>query len=324
MLAVVTRDDFRADRLALFWWFVCERQAIWHRRVVERRPPPWTDDPILRMERFTNVYRELDPGTRYAIDAILERDAPRPDKLFNVMLYRLIGRAETHAALGFQVLRDFDPSRMERTLKALRRAGKPVFTAAYTVSGYASMGSTDKIENVVRLVGLLHAGFAGFSARVLDAGSPAEAHAALRSAYGFGTFLAYQVLVDLLYPLPAYGGRGFLPFSHDDWAAPGPGARRGIAMLMPDRAPAPDLAVMRWLRDNQAAEFARLGLTFPALLDAAGRPVPITLANVQNCLCEYHKYVKIQEKTGRGRRKFHPPSCSVSPPCHDRGPAAAP
>jgi hypothetical protein len=308
----MTSDCFAPDRLDLFWRFVCERQWIWRRRVAQGLPPPWTDDPILQHERFTNAYRELDPGTRYVIEYVLELDVPRPDKVFNVMLYRLVGRSETHSALGFQFLATFDPSGLERSLKDLRGAGRPPFTAAYMVSAYSAMGSSDKTENVARLFAALHANFDQLFARIDRCVTAAEAHATLRSAYGFGNFLAYQVLVDLLYPLRVYGNRGLLPFSHDDWASPGPGARRGIEMLLqPKMFRQPNatellLEVMRWLRDHQQAEFARLDLDFPYLEDADGELIMISLANIQNCLCEFHKYVKISEGTGRGRRKFMP------------------
>lgn len=258
----------------------------------------------MQRERFTNVYRELDPGTQYVISCVLELDEPRPDKLFNVMLYRLVGRSETHAALGFQSLVSFDSSGMERTLKDLRRNGRPPFTAAYMVSAYTSMGSSDKIENIVRLFSTLHAQFDDFFARIDACTSAAEVHATLSSAYGFGNFLAYQVLVDSLYPLRVYENRGLLPYSHDDWASPGPGARRGIEMILRPNVRWPHLDVMRWLRDNQQSEFVRLGLEFPYLRDSDDKPIAISLANIQNCLCEYHKYVKIGEGTGRGRRRF--------------------
>lgn len=299
-----TNECFVPDRLDLFWQFVYERQRVWHRRVSQKLPPPWTGDPILQSERFTNVYRELDPGTQYVIEHILEINAPRPDKLFNVMLYRLIGRADTHATLGFQFLIDFNSSEMERILKSLRRSGRPPFTAAYMVSAYSSLGSCDKIENITRLFGALHADFDDFFVRVDHCMTLANVHATLSSAYGFGNFLSYQIMVDLLYPLHVYGNKGLLPFSHDDWASPGPGAQRGIEMLLRPDVARHDLEVMCWLRDQQHAEFARLGLDFPYLEDADGNPIAISLANIQNCLCEFHKYVKIREGTGRGRRKF--------------------
>jgi len=56
------RGSLDAESLDLFWQFIAERQKVWYRRVVEGRPAPWTDDDILQEYRFTNVYRELDPG----------------------------------------------------------------------------------------------------------------------------------------------------------------------------------------------------------------------------------------------------------------------
>jgi hypothetical protein len=305
--------QFLADRLDQFWWFVCERQLIWHKRVVQKLPFPWTTHPVLQRERFTNVYRELDPGTQYVITHILERPAPKADKIFNTMLYRLIGRAETHAALGFQYLNTFDPTAFVHTLKQLRDVERtPPFTAAYMVSAYRQMGSHDKIENIACLFALLQHDFADLYTRIEACRSSAEVHAVLSSAYGFGNFLAYQVLVDLLYPLRIYDNAPLLPYAHDDWASAGPGAQRGIALLLQAQQPPTHtgttktdraLIVMRWLHAHQHDEFARLELNFPYLTNEQGC-IPLSLANIQNCLCEFHKFVKISEGWGRGRRKF--------------------
>jgi len=309
MSAAVDRGSFRSDRLDLFWRFVCERQTIWDKRCARRQPPPWTDDPVLRTERFTNVYRELDPGTHYAIAHILEVAAPKPDKVFNVMLYRLIGRAETHAAVGFQRLEAFDPTHLARVLRRLRDIErKPPFTAAYMVSAYGGLGGGDKIDRVARIFQSLHADAPALFGRIAACQSSAAVYEEVRRVYGFGNFLAYQVVVDLLYPLRAYDGAPLLPFSHDDWASAGPGAQRGIRMLLREGVREVNLAVMHWLRREQRAEFARVGVQFPYLLDPDGSDVEISLANIQNCLCEFHKYVKICEGTGRGRRKFRVPS----------------
>ncbi len=266
---------------------------------------------ILRDFRFTNVYRELDPGTQYAVEKILELDAPVPDKIFNLMLYRLIGREETHMFTGFQQLSTFDPSSFEEKLKFIRDVRrKPPFTGAYTVCAYYRMGSRDKVENVCQIIVRLHTRFVSLYRRILSCGSSQSVYTALRTASGFGTFLAYQVLVDLLYPLRTNGGRPILPFSADDWAIAGPGAKRGISMVLRDSARVDDLKVMRWLRDNQEEEFSRLGLDFPYLLSESGTPVKISLANIQNCLCEFHKYVKAKNGTGRVRRRFVPRAIS--------------
>jgi hypothetical protein len=302
----ITSAAFQPPMLDLFWTFICERQRVWQRRKQEGLPPPWTTDEILQRERFTNIYRELDPGTQYVINQVLEADAPKPDKVFNTMLYRLIGRAETHATLGFQYLSTFDPEQMQARLQHIRDVeGKPPFTAAYMVSAYASMGSHDKTVNVTRLFDRLHQRFSGVYTQIEQSGSPADIHHILAAQDGFGNFLAYQVLVDLLYPLKRYDGRPLLPFTHDDWASAGPGAVRGVRMLLAKGVHADDLEVMRWLRWNQRSEFTRLGLDFPFLRIENGPEIEISLANIQNCLCEYHKYVKIRDGVGRGRRKFH-------------------
>lgn len=304
----LTQADFRSDRIDLFWRFVYERQEIWHRRCMEHMSPPWTDDCILRQERFTNVYRELDPGTQYALHYILEVDAPKPDKIFNIMLYRLIGRAETHEALGFQSLTTFDPEYLTCVLTRLRDVDRrPPFTGAYMVSAYSSLGTRDKIASVAHIFAAIQFRFPTLCVQILNCSSASEVYGELRQVYGFGNFLAYQVLVDLLYPLQVYGGTPLLPYSHDEWASAGPGARRGIRMLMLDTYDGNELEIMRWLRDHQQAEFDRLGLRFRFLRDLQDEPVHITLANIQNCLCEFHKYVKIREGTGRGRRRFDAP-----------------
>lgn len=310
MVDRITRDHFRRDRLDLFWWFICERQRIWHRRFVQKLPPPWTQDPVMQQERFTNVYRELDPGTQYAIENILEVEAPKPDKIFNIMFYRLIGsKKETHAAVGFLRLQTFNPEHVKQVLRHIRDVEQQSpFGAAYMVAAYTEMGSHDKIENITRLFTRIRENFDRIYSKIEASGSAEEVYWVLRSVPGFGNFLAYQVLVDLLYPLRVYGNRPLLPYSQDDWAAAGPGAQRGIAMLLRSEVQASHLSVMRWLRNNQHVEFRRLGLEFPYLRDRHNKPVDISLANIQNCLCEFHKYVKIREGTGRGRRKFRPTS----------------
>lgn len=168
------------------------------------------------------------------------------------------------------------------------------------------MGSREKAVNIARLLVGLVEHFDLFHARLRNSDSPVEAYETIHSENGFGNFLAYQILVDLLYPLHICNGRPILPFSHDDWASAGPGAQRGIQMLLGPKGRVQSLEVMRWLRANQHGEFTRLGINFPYLRHTTGECRAISLANIQNCLCEFHKYVKIRSGTGRGRRKFVP------------------
>lgn len=298
------RDSLEDEKLDMFWRFITERQQVWYRRVIEKRQSPWTDDEILRAYRFTNVYRELDPGTQYVIQNILEADAPRQDKIFNVMLYRLIGRLETHDYLGFQSLDDFDAEEFEERLKHRRDdLGKTVFTGAYMVSGYNQMGSSDKVENIAALFHEIVTNSTFFE-QVLTAESLEDAYDLIRTQQGFGNFLSYQVLMDLLYYVDYYDGDAVLTFSPNDWSSPGPGAKKGLKQLVTEFNGFNRLDVMRWLRQHQQQEFDRLELDFPYLETQKGDQLKLSLANIQNCLCEFYKYHKILNSNGRARRCF--------------------
>jgi hypothetical protein len=305
-VAKASNIEHRINReaLNLFWYFISERQHVWYRRVIEGKQHPWTDDEILRKYRFTNVYRQLDPGTQYVIQEILEKDATRRDKIFNVMLYRLIGRLETHDDLGFQPLETFDPDGFEEDLKRRRDdRNETIFTGAYMVAGYNQLGSSDKVENVAHLFGQI-ASNKEFFDHLISTESAREAYDLIKSQPGFGNFLSYQVLVDLLYPINCYGGDAVLPFSPNEWSSPGPGAQKGLKRLVEDFDGFDRLELMRWLQRNQQQEFSRLDLDFPHLRSEDGQRVELSLPNIQNCLCEFYKYHKILHSDGRARRCF--------------------
>ena len=294
---------FRQEELDLFWRFVTERHWIWHRRFILKQSSPWTDNPILQKHKFTNIYRELDPGTQYARQ-IMSHDAPRPDIMFNVMIYRLMCSIPTYDGWGFHRLEEFDLEQFQSYLKGLYETGQPVFGNAYLISPYSSMGSEYKYVNVARLFGYILRDFDWIWRRVDTAPSFEKAFKVLNGLYGFGPFLAYQVMVDLTYPLPnTYAKSAILPWSQDDWAKLGPGAIRGFARLSPSMQ---RLKGLRWLRDAHRAEFDSLGLDFPYLRNAEGEEVPLTLANLQNCLCEFHKYRSIMDGTGKAQRLYVP------------------
>jgi hypothetical protein len=223
------------------------------------------------------------------------------------MLYRLIGRKETYERIGFQSVETFDSNRLKTTLQYIRDIEKrSPFSGAYTVCSYSGLGSHDKTENVAQVFANLRQKFPSLYERILASDSARAVYEELNRVYGFGKFLAYQVLVDLLYPLKVKDGKPLLPFSHDEWAIAGPGASLGIRILLKHGVAASELEVMRWLRHHQREEFGRLRLDFHYRKNSLGRPIELTLANIQNCLCEFYKYHKIKTGTGRARRKFVP------------------
>lgn len=301
-----TREFFDEDRLTLFWQLITERMRIYWRRQ-EGQPPPWTHDTIMRNEFITNVYRELDPGTIHLVSKILAPEEDVLDKIFNVLIYRVMGsRSDMQDFIGYQYREGFDPQFLDERLHTmLQETGKSPFGEAYRTAAYTDQGSKDKITNVCSLFGKMAERLPTIYAELSNAQTAEAAFRTLERTQGLGEFLAYQVMVDLLYPAPF---DPILPFGQEQWAMAGPGARKGVwALLQLGRKPNSLLEVMRWLRDNQQTEFERLGLEFPYLMDESGDDpvqIPISLCNIQSCLCEYYKYVRIWNGEQKVVRKY--------------------
>jgi len=165
-------------------------------------------------------------------------------------------------------LKSFNKIEFENKLKFIKDIKKqPVFTAAYMVSGYKKFGFDSKIKNVSIIFDKLCKNFNEFYSKIENAKTSEEVYKTIKSQDGFGNFLSYQVLVDLLYPLKIYDNNPLLPFSNDDWSSPGPGAKIGIKLVLRNNIKIKPLYVITWLRDNQEKEFSRLNLDFKYLLD---------------------------------------------------------
>jgi hypothetical protein len=118
--------------------------------------------------------------------------------------------------------------------------------------------------------------------------------------YYIGSFLAYEIAVDLMYP-NVYYDYTIVPFTENDWANPGPGCQRGINNIFKERGGNSYLDIMKYLRDIQKAEFKRLKLDMKFL---DGRL--LTLRNIEHSLCEFHKYYKAYKGFGRPRNYYTP------------------
>ncbi len=82
-----------SQNLQTFWYYITERHAIFHKKHLKKLPLPWTDDQILREYKFTNVFRDLDPGTIYITDRIIPvLKGDTSNLLFNLIIYRLFNK----------------------------------------------------------------------------------------------------------------------------------------------------------------------------------------------------------------------------------------
>lgn len=64
-----------------YWRFAAERQEIFFKRVKEQNPP-WTEDKILSLFKFTNAYRVTDRVSQYLIKNVIYSEVKNPDDVF--------------------------------------------------------------------------------------------------------------------------------------------------------------------------------------------------------------------------------------------------
>lgn len=302
---------FDGDWLSKFWRYVCERQAIYHRRHVLGQSPPWTDDPVLGKYRFTEVYREHDRGTRYVIETILPQYlesrsfeagggalAAHDLWFFNVAVYRKFNLPRTHALLSRLStgmgngawLTDWQVTSAVKVLKGLSKVGANFQSAAYNT---AAQGHNHQ-ERAQKIHSLWNSRYY-YTGLLLQANSLEEAHSIVKAVPGFGGFMASEVLQDL-----NYARAEILNFSEDEWAYIGPGGRRGLALLQGMGAagnPEEPEVALRYLRDMQEESLKTTGIPWHG-------HKPISLTNVESALCEWAKY-EFYGRVGRGKRLFN-------------------
>lgn len=240
-------------RLREFFEIARERHSVYLRRRAGQ-PWPWTENPILRDNKFCNVFRELDRTTVWFRQHV--RDVLPPDQLLlATVVFRWFNRVGTGEAIfgatdmldrrtpWEQFLQSGPNAGMLRD--AIRRWSPtgPYVTGAYMIKSPTGM---PKLEGICELIARFCGSTREFTWRGGDAGmynaswrdvtrvclerrgdvTLCDVWAWLRQHDHQGDFLSYEVVTDLRHT-PLLSGAPDI----DTWAHPGPGAMRGAARL---------------------------------------------------------------------------------------------
>jgi hypothetical protein len=250
-----------------FWNFITIRHRIWHCR---RFNLPF-DNPFDR--RITNVYRILDTGTIYAVSKILEGCETLEEAVRLATAYRIFNKIDT-----FERLRDsiqtYDFNQFEiiyNQLAARAKKGSRMYGDAYCPTGvFKCRGNTalnvwkSHFEKPIRFDSTVEGLYHAFNK----------------------SFTGYQICLDLMYPLVSKGGQGHLS-EDSNWFKVGPGAKRGIQIVgrqIPE------------LYEIQVDELASLDFDW---LQIFGKPVLLSMSDLEHCLCEYQKLVNWPKRMRR-------------------------
>lgn len=285
-----------------YWRFASERQEMFMRRVLGSMPP-WTEDPILRTHRFTNIYRASDRVSQYLIRHVIYEGSQKPEEVFfRTILFKLFNKIATWEALraefGGVSWRDFTFDAFAQLLDRLLDQGQRIYSAAYIMPSPA-FGSHRKHRNHLRLVEYMMAD--GVPRKLTNATSLRAAFELLRGYPSLGDFLAFQFAIDLNYS-------ELTDFSEMEFIVAGPGARDGIRKCFKDTGGLTEAEIIGVMAERTGEEFDRLGMKFQSLW---GRN--LQLIDCQNVFCEVSKYARVahpdvEGESGRTRikQKFTP------------------
>lgn len=281
-------------RAEAFYTLLNERERVRLRKEAGS-PFPWTDDPILRQFKFTNVNRTHDRTTREfkKIYDVHGRSCRPEQALINCATYRYFGTIEMAQALGWQ--RRYDPEHVTRRAKWRWEMGQKVFTSAYIVTSGGRPGS--KIEYVARCVLAEVATHASqLAALAEETRSWQLVAASLNQRQGFADFMTKEVLLDTFF-CPAFWPDGCI--DRDSWTPIGPGARRGLNRVM-DRPVRQRVPMVQMLEEIQTLRSKQA--RYWKYVDQH----TLSMHDVQFQLCEFDKYERARLGEGRPKALYKP------------------
>jgi len=275
--------EFRRYDLLKHW--ITERYQIYVNRHIEKKPAPWTDDPILQSYRFCNVYRELDRVTQWISNNWRAPNKDDPDLWFAMLVARYINEPGTMEIMGYPV--PWKPVKFVAAVKARKEQKLNAFNAAYIIStGGLAVPKHEYLSQ--------------FFTRIWNDRKKLRPHDdmllrdycdLLIAQPGIGRFMAGQIIADLKYAQLTQAS---------DWASfaiSGPGSRRGMNRLLGRETK------QAWKEESWFSYLDKLR----KLINKDLHNMPsIHGQDLQNCLCEFDKYCRVHFKEGRPKQKFVP------------------
>lgn len=261
--------------LELLRYWIHERESIRLKKEAGSTKP-WSTDEVFQRVYFCNVCREDDKVTRF-IRRLYSPWVRHPLFTHNIILARFLNWPDTLDPLGYQ--EEWDPPYVKSVLNERKLIGK-VWGNAYVVTTHGI--KMDKIDYLCdRVMPSIHR---TLLPKLFDI-SCASAAGHLQCIEGISTFMAGQVVADLK-NTPGHPLDG----AHDRYifALPGPGSRRGMDWLYGEKVP-------------QSKWYPNL-MDLRTALEKDG--VYLDAQDIQNCLCEFDKYMRVKTGSGRSKRGY--------------------
>jgi hypothetical protein len=289
MSVAVASDLLLPNRLDYMWAWVKNREKA--RQAKEAgKPKPWVADPILQTTRFCNVCRKDDKVSKWLFEEwyVSSSFVGRGQQLANAGMARLINWPDTLEYLIDAKLNvKFNAAKATKVLQQVKAKHGKLFTGAYIINGIAGQ---DKIKTVVDQFQAMYK-----QPKLVDPTSMRETHTRLQTVKGNGSFIAGQIVADLRHVWPGEWA------DRDTWAPLGPGSRRGMAWMQGWDGIEP-LPAMR--QETFERLLTKLMKEFRKRVPKIMQDRALEAHDIQNCLCEYDKWMRLYHGTGRGKNKY--------------------
>lgn len=288
----IMTTQFDPARVEYLLYWIKEREAIRQRREAGK-PKPWTDNEVLQTTRFCNVRRMDDKVSKWMLDHWYAPHTNPQMQLTAAVLGRSLNWPDTLAELvstegQFRGLIEWRPEEIAKALQARKKRGEKIFTGAYIING-ASGG--DKINIVVRQANEAHAQWKS----ILNTNSMRVTSENLGVIKGIGSFMGGQIVADLRHVLPGDWCDKMY------WAPAGPGSTRGMKWLL--GFPTED--IQRGMNKNEFdAALQDVVKLVRAKLPKIWKNRKLECHDIQNCLCELDKFMRLTTGTGRAKNQF--------------------
>jgi hypothetical protein len=252
---------------------------------------PWSSDVIFQHTYFCNVHREDDRVTRF-IRTFYNSFVADPMFEVNIGFARIINHPATINRCGFIFSSDAF-GRTGEILAALGTEGK-VFGDAYIVSTNGRRMPKAQYVAEVLLPALMNAvGPGGTSPRASIAPRCGAWYDRYMRVFGISSFMAGQNIADLK---NTPGHTLYSSVDRREFSCPGPGSLRGLSWIFHGDESEP---VAKTYQEDIAKVHALLNLQDPV--------IEVDRQDLQNCLCEFDKYMRILHARGRSKRQY--PGC---------------
>ena len=193
----------RQEVYDLYWYFACERQNIFWKKI-NGESAPWTEDKILQEYKFCNSYRVNDRVSQYLLKNIIYNGKKYSDEdmLFRILLFKLFNKESTWELLlnNFEdiTLKTFNVKDYSKVLENAISNGVKIYNDAYISCANKAFGYDRKHDNHLALLNKMF-NEDRIQEKIVKCKTMGEAFNIIKSYPLIGNFMAYQLVTDINY-----------------------------------------------------------------------------------------------------------------------------